>query len=757
MASQLSMSKHFAKFLRENYDMHKLESLEALTIEDCSALNLLHVLAHYGVYTADGKMGARSKSKYFDTVLHLLKSKFSPQRCADAWATDGCGDISDLIKKLHTEFKDRMEKKNLKGPGIVPGAVEEDGNKNRPIYRDRNPKTTTDTEPSLLDACEDMLYNQPPKGIRLETMAWDRLKSVTNFHGAARSGEGFYLRYNNWRWEGRFHCVSILWPEIKTIKRYIATFCKDYEEFSICFLHGWATAMVFGGLRRGNSQSEGHAGLLFHQETSSASYKRSLTAVLGRHTKHCNPLGVNLTPKSFRSGAITTLTVSGLPPNLCNIRSGHSDGTNSRHYQYGTLAGSMPGMMVLAGYPNWRMCATGPSMISLVEKELICMDDISNYIDALYVVNVDHFKKGGRLRPLLEAATAVLIQSHNLMSKRAKDKSLGSTLVARLQEAAVDTKLATRTNKGAVLVSWSAALEEDWEMKKTASLARQDEKSVIGAEYLKMQEKHSKMMMELLLKQQETLKAQSAQIVELKETFPNTVARLAELNKVMLSPVCAKKTCQITEISPSDDAPSFVAQSESTQAKKRKLGAIFEKTQNDNNAFKKMREAMKEVADSSKRNVNFAFISTVLFHRACKSILLSLSKVPRRLLIRGSGLFDVPSSIPDNNKTKWKNAMSAVALVWTDEEKTSLLSDQMAKDDRVKLSEEIAKRVLDTIRTFLSSAGIRKNATKNEVSYTMIANDLGQIGRHFEKEVSETKEQTGLRLFGEWLDRKGDT
>jgi len=101
--------------------------------------------------------------------------------------------------------------------------------------------------------------------------------------------------------------------------------------------------------------------------------------------------------------------------------------------------------------------------------------------------------------------------------------------------------------------------------------------------------------------------------------------------------------------------------------------------------------------------------------------------------------------------------MSAVALVWTDEEKTSLVSDQMAKDDCVKLSEEIAKRVLDTIRTFLSSAGIRKNATKNEVSYTMIANDLGQIGRHFEKEVSETKEQTGLRLFGEWLDRKGDT
>ena len=79
----------------------------------------------------------------------------------------------------------------------------------------------------------------------------------------------------------------------------------------------------------------------------------------------------SVTGKSLRQAAITLMgTRNDLSEGLVNNRSGHASGSNTKHYNFGTLAGSMPDMKVLAGYNYISQDVVAPRLWVLVPDHL---------------------------------------------------------------------------------------------------------------------------------------------------------------------------------------------------------------------------------------------------------------------------------------------------------------------------------------------------------------------------------------------------
>jgi hypothetical protein len=124
---------------------------------------------------------------------------------------------------------------------------------------------------------------------------------------------------------------------------------------------------------------------------------------------------------------------------------------NSTYYTVGNVAIHLRPMRALAGYPNVKKAHFPPWLGALGEAELPRMETLAN---KLYLTHLVHFKRGGKLCPLLHIVLATNIKNFN---KNLADLGLHNIAVARLISVAEDCGIPLATLK-----QMSTTIEEDF-------------------------------------------------------------------------------------------------------------------------------------------------------------------------------------------------------------------------------------------------------------------------------------------------------
>jgi hypothetical protein len=185
-----------------------------------------------------------------------------------------------------------------------------------------------------------------------------------------------------------------------------------------------------------------------HRDMPSHWFARSITKALREFIAPC--LQLFTTSRSLRKAASILLS---LHPQVSHgaklARCGWSANDTSDSYTVDTVAASFPGMKVLSGWEDANVHVHAPTLNSLVE---VCsMSKLQEFIECLYVVSLGEFKKGGRLRIVLETCTAAVVMYFNeLMLESGK----GKAMYLKLVEASRECGLASSTS-GAVQLLWA--------------------------------------------------------------------------------------------------------------------------------------------------------------------------------------------------------------------------------------------------------------------------------------------------------------
>ena len=298
-----------------------------------------------------------------------------------------------------------------------------------------------------------------------------RLKYCLDYHGVGRVGEPKFLKYKNMAWIGSLSIIRWYWPEVKTLQNYLQSFCRDYDTFLTCVFHSFGCVWILDGLCRDDEGSAPLKDFVFYKDVKRTlrSFTEESSRVLKKHVPE--QIKENVTGKSIRQAGITVLDAHPqMTPGLSNNRTGHCSGDNRKHYNFGTIAGSMPGMKVLAGVDSIHAPVGACRLRVLVESGCVSQEDIDVFIDNLVTNDLFIFTKRGRNRVILEVAIATVIQSYRSLVKDyefrvSKCLCVGGVVVQRLRAAVYQSKLAPKGGPAAdsLLFNWADEITRDLE------------------------------------------------------------------------------------------------------------------------------------------------------------------------------------------------------------------------------------------------------------------------------------------------------
>lgn len=137
-------------------------------------------------------------------------------------------------------------------------------------------------------------------------------------------------------------------------------------------------------------------------------------------------------------------------------RGGWSNGSTSKFYKEDNIALSIPAMNAIGGWTDIKKNKLPPTLECLGSH---AMDQVEAFIEALYMVDIDLFKRNGRLRPLLRACTASLLMYFDDVKR---DHGVQATIVKQLIDAAIEANISEVgvSDPKAVLSAWGKTIKE---------------------------------------------------------------------------------------------------------------------------------------------------------------------------------------------------------------------------------------------------------------------------------------------------------
>jgi len=370
----------------------------------------------------------------------------------------------DELKKV--QMAQLMKQLNLRD---TEGAVKLNERHHLPLFKVAKLEYTEwDSECDLKSVCDRLMKFPTEETLKLANF---RLKYCLDYHGVGRVGEPKFLKYKNMAWIGDFSVIRWYWPKVKTLQNYLQTFCRDYDTFLTCPFHAFGFVWILDGLCRPDDGSAPLKDFVFYKDVKRS--LRSFTEESSRTLKKHVPakIKLNVTGKSIRQGGITVLDAHPqITPGLANNRTGHCTGDNRKHYNFGTMGGSMPGMKVLAGVESIHAPVCACRMRALVVAGFVTKEEVQIFIDNLVSNDLPIFKTTGRNRVIVEICVATVIQTYRTLVKDfgSSNRQLlcaGSAVVKRLREAIFNSKLAPRGVPAAdsVLFKWADEIDRDFQ------------------------------------------------------------------------------------------------------------------------------------------------------------------------------------------------------------------------------------------------------------------------------------------------------
>ena len=308
------------------------------------------------------------------------------------------------------------------------------------------------------------LMNSDVRGLQEKKLQY----SITH-SSVGRGGEIKFIKYDKMYWEPYFQVTVAKWFQMKQITSVPTSWCTDFEYAETCVPTGFASCfwLVENGLARSGNPYE----IAKSSESRAASYVfQSLQTLndtytskqLSNRLKAFVPeeLKSMITMKSLQIAASTELAANrGVRFDEKIARGGWSTGTSQDHYTWTLLCNILPPMLGLSGYPDPPILPVAPALDAIGKDGLEKIDD---YIGALYIVHVPHFHKSrrGKLRPMLEVATAAAIMHFtHFLSKYGPTYAV----VDKMIKSAVKIGLVTFDDDAVVLLSeWSTKIKDDF-------------------------------------------------------------------------------------------------------------------------------------------------------------------------------------------------------------------------------------------------------------------------------------------------------
>ena len=370
------------------------------------------------------------------------------------------------------------------------------------------------------------------------------------YSAAGRGGETKYQHYDDWFWDNYLDVLETLWRETKTLKTHIMTFCNDNGLWmcDIFVLFALFFALENGlhrNLPAGTDASKVPSKFkhVFHgdQMQPASWFARRITNTLREFIAPC--LKPFTSSRSLRKAPSVLLSIH---PQISHgarlARCGWAAGDSSDSYTPETVASSLPGMKILAGWNSAVDPVHAPRFSSLLE---VCTSDqVQAFIDAIYVVSLGEFHQGGRLCMVLEVCTAsVLMHFKEITMEPGKGRCMADKMVS----AAVKCGLATTPSLAIqLLCSWADIVRQDWDQRNSKVDETKD-----GTELLQE-------LLAVNKEQQQTIRAMNLQheafqqkMSENFELLIGEVFQLKEALKEANSPVSRKR--QVSQLEEDGD------------------------------------------------------------------------------------------------------------------------------------------------------------------------------------------------------------
>ena len=442
------------------YNVHRslrgLCPIEKATIDEFAGDNLRHSLLCLVIWLAETPIPKNRNKKLQPTgdgpveilMPATIKTYFSHMKCQlreqfsqhPEWATLPPTQDPVWMKELTNSLMNRAEKFYLKNKGnsdVTYGnsdCLSIFKNNHEEISPDRMPPTfwqphPLDDSPPLVmpksyTDCVD-LHSMCMAAVNGATMGnlnlMHRLIMVLIFHAVSRTGELRFINFVEWIIYFAFQAIDISWTQMKQTDRTAMPMVQD-KTWTTDFLH--ALACFFGpgrGLFRDeDTMKRGKGNFLFPTLTNKgdSALNKFINDAIQSYLPNDLPedLVSRFTARSLRRGAITSMC---LHPG-CGIfevtgRSGHTSNTSIDHYNdKHRVERGIPGARALAGQIDLGRTSYFPRL------EVLDFNNASmvmQLLDALFVVSVPLFKRGGVLFPILRYCTASLLCWYNKMQK----------------------------------------------------------------------------------------------------------------------------------------------------------------------------------------------------------------------------------------------------------------------------------------------------------------------------------------------------
>jgi hypothetical protein len=175
--------------------------------------------------------------------------------------------------------------------------------------------------------------------------------------------------------------------------------------------------------------------------------------------------------KCLRIGSSTAMAADPLVTyDQSIIRGGWSTGTSRDYYVWVVLFALLAPMMSLAGHPDPKAMPYPPRLNAIPFQQ---HDTIQTFIRFLYIINVPYFLPGGKLRPMMEECTAVLIMHFPYtIRKYGRDDKLTTKMI----EAGISAGLGATANEVIIrLREWAKLIQDDYDNQKTKPSDHRDE------------------------------------------------------------------------------------------------------------------------------------------------------------------------------------------------------------------------------------------------------------------------------------------
>jgi len=280
-----------------------------------------------------------------------------------------------------------------------------------------------------------------------------------------RGSELMLCRHDEMYWDPILENVDGNWSEMKTLTQQsivcgpnkcempFKTYYSDWFHASGSFF------AVEGGLARGDDVHPHKIQYVYTQlqGLSNNTVAAKTSALLQNYVLDC--VKDQTTSRSIRRGITTQLSLHPqMNEFLLNAIGGWAEKSNSKTYKRITPKSLYPGMNALGFWDNIMTPKKAPRLECLGAH---VQDQLEAFMEKLYVVDVELYKPGNRLRPMLRACTASLIMYHPDVLR---DFGRSNLIAEKVTDAAAEAEIADdqHTDPEAVLKHWSQKIREDF-------------------------------------------------------------------------------------------------------------------------------------------------------------------------------------------------------------------------------------------------------------------------------------------------------